>query len=200
MTRKVPIERGGNCSLAGYQLGWDKFIPLLTDEILGRFTLSQIIMWSILSSQMRRASNVLRGCIVFLGDALSSIRRDISCCEFSYFPCLRPRHTTWWSEYIPDLLPRSYRGRDAHYWAPPAQIRTCGLPAYGSYLGCLTAKRTLGQGCRIRGLGSHSSASRVIRSHVVSSFWLRRRSVRRHRAMTWRRKVASARLLVGTAW
>jgi len=25
------------------------------------------------------------------------------------------------------------RGRDAHYWAPPAQIRTCGIPAYGSY-------------------------------------------------------------------
>src|SRR3954463_16268850 len=52
----------------------------------------------------------------------------------------------------------TYRGRDAHYWAPPAQIRTSGLPAYGSYFGCLTAKRTLGQGCRIRGLGSHSSA------------------------------------------
>src|SRR5271166_3068466 len=46
-----------------------------------------------------------------------------------------------------------HTGRDAHYWAPPAQIRTCGLPAYGSYLGCLTAKRTFGQGCRIRGLG-----------------------------------------------
>ena len=25
------------------------------------------------------------------------------------------------------------RGRDAHCWAPPAQIRTCGIPAYGSY-------------------------------------------------------------------
>lgn len=33
------------------------------------------------------------------------------------------------------------RGRDAHYWAPPAQIRTCPIRAYGSYLGCLTAKR-----------------------------------------------------------
>src|SRR5260370_2762345 len=33
------------------------------------------------------------------------------------------------------------RGRDAHYCAPPAQIRTCGFPAYGSHLGCLTAKR-----------------------------------------------------------
>ena len=30
-------------------------------------------------------------------------------------------------------------GRDTHYWAPPAQIRTCSFPAYGSHLGCLTA-------------------------------------------------------------
>ena len=37
-------------------------------------------------------------------------------------------------------------GRDVHYWTPPAQIRTCGFPAYGSHLGCLTAKRSLGQG------------------------------------------------------
>jgi len=27
------------------------------------------------------------------------------------------------------------RGRDVSYPAPPAQIRTCGIPAYGSYLG-----------------------------------------------------------------
>jgi hypothetical protein len=27
------------------------------------------------------------------------------------------------------------RTRDAHYWAPPAQIRTCSFPAYGSHLG-----------------------------------------------------------------
>jgi UDP-N-acetylglucosamine 1-carboxyvinyltransferase len=26
-----------------------------------------------------------------------------------------------------------------HYWAPPAQNRTCSFPAYGSHLGCLTA-------------------------------------------------------------
>jgi len=93
-----------------------------------------------------------------------------------------------------------YRGRDAHYWAPPAQIRRSGLPAYGSYLGCLTAKRTLGQGCRVRGLGSHSSANWAIRSHVVRPLWLRRRSVRSHKTVTWYRKAASARLLVGTAW
>jgi len=27
------------------------------------------------------------------------------------------------------------RGRDASYPTPPAQIRTCRIPAYGSYLG-----------------------------------------------------------------
>src|SRR6187200_719943 len=42
------------------------------------------------------------------------------------------------------------RGRDASYLAPPAQIRTCGLPAYGSHLGCVTAKRTQGSNCRMR--------------------------------------------------
>ena len=33
------------------------------------------------------------------------------------------------------------RGRDAHCWTPPAQIRTGPIRASGSYLGCLTAKR-----------------------------------------------------------
>jgi len=47
----------------------------------------------------------------------------------------------------PTLARRSaYRGRDAHCWAPPAQIRTGPIRASGSYLGCLTSKRTSGQG------------------------------------------------------
>src|SRR5688572_28584033 len=29
-----------------------------------------------------------------------------------------------------------YRGRDGPFGPPPAQIRTCGTTAYGSYLGC----------------------------------------------------------------
>ena len=33
------------------------------------------------------------------------------------------------------------RGRDGHFWTPPARIRTCPIRASGSYLGCLTAKR-----------------------------------------------------------
>jgi hypothetical protein len=50
-------------------------------------------------------------------------------------------------------------GRDASYLAPPAQIRTCSFPAYGSYLESLTAMLRLGQGWRIRGRGSHSFIS-----------------------------------------
>ena len=37
------------------------------------------------------------------------------------------------------------RGRDGDCSPPPAQIRTCGFPAYGSYLGCVTANV-----CRMR--------------------------------------------------
>jgi hypothetical protein len=35
---------------------------------------------------------------------------------------------------------------DASYLAPPAQIRTGPIRAYGSHLGCLTAKRLAGHG------------------------------------------------------
>ena len=51
--------------------------------------------------------------------------------------------------------------------AQPAQNRASGIPAHGSYLGCLTANRTLGQGCRTRGFGRNSSASFAIRSHTT---------------------------------
>ena len=36
------------------------------------------------------------------------------------------------------------RGRDGHRGPPPARIRTSGTTAYGSYLGYLASKRTLG--------------------------------------------------------
>src|SRR5262245_17420311 len=69
-------------------------------------------------------------------------------------------------------------GRDADFIArPPAQNRTCGFPAYGSHLGCVTAKRTLGQGWRMIGFGSQAFTSCVICAHVIRSFWLRRLSV-----------------------
>jgi len=44
------------------------------------------------------------------------------------------------------LRPSAIRGRDGCYQPPPAQIRTSGTPASGSYLECLTAKRCCGQG------------------------------------------------------
>jgi hypothetical protein len=91
------------------------------------------------------------------------------------------------------------RGRDGHCWPPPAQIRTSPIRASGSYLGCVTANRVLGQGCRMRGLGSQSFASRAMRSQVRPSRWLRRRSERRQRLTTWCRNATSARLFVGTA-
>src|ERR1700737_642164 len=49
------------------------------------------------------------------------------------------------------------------------QNRTCGFPAYGSHLGCVTAKRSLGQGWRMIGLGSQVFASFVICAHVIRS-------------------------------
>src|ERR1700758_2782199 len=78
---------------------------------------------------------------------------------------------------IAPALPGARRGRDASYLAPPAQNRTRSFPAYGSHLGCVTAKRSLGQGWRMVGFGSQSSTNCVIRAHVIWSFWLRRRSV-----------------------
>ncbi len=38
------------------------------------------------------------------------------------------------------------RGRDGRYQPPPAQNRASGIPARGSHLGCLTAKRCCGHG------------------------------------------------------
>src|SRR4051812_11083291 len=91
-------------------------------------------------------------------------------------------------------------GREPSYPGPPAQIRTCGFPAYGSHLGCLTANRSDGHGCRILGLGSQALAISRIRCHVVLSLWLRRLSVRRQISVTPRRNATSAGRFVGTAW
>lgn len=40
----------------------------------------------------------------------------------------------------------AYRGRDTHYWTPPAQIPAGAIRAPGSHLGCLAAKRSPGHG------------------------------------------------------
>jgi hypothetical protein len=52
----------------------------------------------------------------------------------------------------------------------------------------------------MRAWGIKSSASFLTRLQVIRSFWLRRRSDRRQRLVTWCRNVLSARLFVGTAW
>src|SRR6266446_3256593 len=36
-----------------------------------------------------------------------------------------------------------FRGRDASYLAPPAQIRASPIRAHGSHLGCVTARRDI---------------------------------------------------------
>ena len=51
--------------------------------------------------------------------------------------------------------------------APPAQIRTCSITAYGSYLGCLASKRKLGCGCWMCALGIHLATSCQNRSKVI---------------------------------
>ena len=62
------------------------------------------------------------------------------------------------------------RGRDARYRRPPAHIPASPIRALGSYLGCVTAKRTSGQGRRMRGLGSQCPDICAMRSQVQPSF------------------------------
>ena len=65
-------------------------------------------------------------------------------------PCFTPiesPESNGVAEAFVKTFKRDYdRGRNVRYQTPPAQIRTCGIPAYGSHLGCLTANRCCGQG------------------------------------------------------
>ena len=83
-----------------------------------------------------------------------------------------------WSAAAPD------RGRDGHYWPPPAQIRTCPIQASGSCRRYLTRKRCSGHGCRTRGCGRCFSTITFIRRHVSRRRWLRRRRLRYQRTLT----------------
>ena len=67
----------------------------------------------------------------------------------------------------------SGRGRDRHFWSPPAQIRTCGVTAYGSHLGCLARKRTRGCGCTNHGdpLLARGARQSIRRSGSDSGAW-----------------------------
>ena len=61
-------------------------------------------------------------------------------------------------------------GRDAHYYAPPGQNRAGPIRALGFHLGCLTRKRSSGQGCWMRGFGRKSVTRRCSFTHVRRSF------------------------------
>jgi len=67
---------------------------------------------------------------------------------------------------------------------PPAQIRTCRIAAYGSYLRYLASKRTFGCECRIFALGIQRSTNGQNRSQVIRSRWLRRPRARYQRQIT----------------
>ena len=58
-------------------------------------------------------------------------------------PFRQPSAITGLMQCSKERQSKSVRGRDASYLAPPAQIRTGGFPAYGSHLGCMTARRSL---------------------------------------------------------
>jgi hypothetical protein len=56
----------------------------------------------------------------------------------SHFPAMTPPLGLRLGEARQDMMKTELtglRGRDARCRAPPAQIRTSGIPAYGSYLG-----------------------------------------------------------------
>jgi hypothetical protein len=90
------------------------------------------------------------------------------------------------------------RGRNASYRPPhrsgraPLCIRL--LPRV------LDGETLVGEGWRIRGFGSQSSVSFVIRAQVRPPFWLRRLSDQRKRLVISARKAPNAAQLVGTAW
>jgi hypothetical protein len=62
-------------------------------------------------------------------------------CGFGIFDFFHPA-----SLATVERLLLAYRGRDAHFCAPPAQIPAAVIHPPGSHLECLTTKRTLGQG------------------------------------------------------
>jgi len=65
----------------------------------------------------------------------------------------------------------AFRGRDAHFLAPPAEIRASPIRALGCYLGCLTANRTFGQGCRTRASEKLVNQLRFVLAAVGAPRW-----------------------------
>ena len=75
------------------------------------------------------------------------------------------------------------RGRDGCCQPPPAQIRTCPIKAYGSYLRYLTRKRCSGHGWITVGIGSHLSTITFIRRQLRRLRWLRLSRLRYQRTL-----------------
>jgi hypothetical protein len=69
-----------------------------------------------------------------------SRRFDGACVTSAYHPIAAVQLTSWHFALCQTQTSRRFRGRDASYLAPPAQIRTSGFPAYGSHLGCRRQK------------------------------------------------------------
>jgi hypothetical protein len=77
------------------------------------------------------------------------------------------------------------RGRDAGHPAPPAQIPACTANALGSLPRVLTSNRSPGQGCKIRGVGSHRAESLCILCQSKQWRWLRLLNERSQWRSTW---------------
>ena len=125
--------------------------------------------------------------------------------KIARLPCRLRNEAIWESDKGCETKPMGAsgraagRGRDIGCPMPPAQIRTSGFPAYGSYLGCLASKRTFGYGCRIRGDGSHRLASAASRSQVQGCRCPRRRNACHQSRLAPSRKARSLRPLPGMA-
>src|SRR6266516_4879306 len=80
---------------------------------------------------------------------------------------------------------------------PRKEVGRAGRPEEGTFSGPTRILGVLYRESFFAGEGMILEASCVIRVHVTRSFWLRSRSVRRQRSITWCRNTFSARALVG---
>src|SRR5208337_4387679 len=65
-----------------------------------------------------------------------------------------------------------YRGRDGHFWPPPAQIRACPIQALGSYLECMTRNRLSLTASRMRPCACDTASRLCVRPVLCWSAFL----------------------------
>jgi hypothetical protein len=115
----------------------------LTPKVRFHFTptysswLNQVELWF---AKIQR-DVIARGVFTSVADLGNKLRKYIRAYSQSAKP-FRWTYTDPKRRITPNKI--AGRGRDDHRWSPPAQIRTCAADAYGSYLGCMASKRTLG--------------------------------------------------------